>query len=106
MLEKYCYECHGDGGSKGGVTLHEFDSVAALKNHKLWLTALKNVRTGIMPPADADPLPAAEAEKIMAWIKREGLGLDPTKPDPGRVTVHHSGLSVSYHSGSNPAMVG
>src|SRR5207244_6663378 len=34
-----------------------------------------------------EPWPAAEAEKIMQWIKREAFGLDPAKPDPGRVTV-------------------
>lgn len=88
LLEKYCYECHGDGAEKGGVKLDAFETPAALQDHKLWLNALKNVRSRIMPPADAgEALPAAEAEKLMAWIKREGFGLDPAKPDPGRVTV-------------------
>lgn len=87
MLAKYCYDCHGDGIAKGGVTLDEFKDAAALHDPKLWMRALKNVRSGIMPPADETPLPAAEADKLMQWIKREALGLDPAKPDPGRVTV-------------------
>ena len=87
MLEKYCYDCHGDGSAKGGVALDEFKDAAALRDPNLWSRALKNVRSGIMPPADADPLPTEEAEKLMQWIKRDGMGLDPAKPDPGRVTV-------------------
>ncbi len=87
LLEKYCFECHGDGAEKGQVSFDSFTDVASLRDHKLWLRALRNVRSGIMPPAEADALPPAEAQKLMAWIKQEGLGLDPAKPDPGRVTV-------------------
>ncbi len=87
MLEKYCFDCHGGGIAKGGVTLDEFSTPAALRDHKLWSRALRNVRAGIMPPADEAVLPAAEAEKLMQWMKREGMGLDAEKPDPGRVTV-------------------
>jgi hypothetical protein len=87
ILTKYCYDCHGNGVDKGGVTLDEFNDVASLKDHKLWLRALRNVRSGLMPPADEAQLPSAEAEKLMQWIKRESFGLDAEKPDPGRVTV-------------------
>ena len=86
-LEKYCYECHGDGAEKGGIKLDGFDTAAALRDHELWLRALRNVRTHIMPPADADPLPVAEAGKLMAWIKQDVFSIDPANPDPGRVTV-------------------
>ena len=87
ILSKYCFDCHGNGVDKAGVRLDGFDSAASLHDPKLWLRALKNVRAGIMPPADELPLPAAEAEKLMAWIKRDGFGLDLAQPDPGRVTV-------------------
>ncbi len=87
VLEKYCYDCHGAGVAKGGVTLDEFTTPAALADHALWGRALRNVRSGIMPPADELKLPAAEAEKLMQWIKRDAFGIDPAKPDPGRVTV-------------------
>jgi hypothetical protein len=87
ILEKYCYDCHGNGIEKGGVNLDSFDTPAALADHKLWERALRNVRSGIMPPADELPLPAAEAEKIVQWIKKDAFQLDPARPDPGRVTV-------------------
>ena len=87
VLNEYCYDCHGAGVAKGGVTLDEFSTTAELKDHKLWLRALNNVRSKIMPPADEPHLPPAEAEKLSAWIKRQVFELDPAVPDPGRVTV-------------------
>lgn len=87
VLDQYCYDCHGYGSDKGGVVLDGFDSAAALRDHKLWLRALKNVRSHIMPPADEEPLPPEAAETLVNWIKREAFELDPENPDPGRVTV-------------------
>ncbi len=88
VLNKYCYDCHGGGIAKGGVTLDDFATEAALKDPKLWLRALKNIRSGIMPPADEDRLPTVESDKISAWIKQDIFELDPAAPDPGRITVH------------------
>src|SRR5688500_8924238 len=87
VLDQYCYDCHGYGSDKGGVVLDGFDSAEALRDHKLWLRALKNVRAHIMPPADEEPLPPEAAETLVTWIKRQAFALDPEKPDPGRVTV-------------------
>jgi hypothetical protein len=87
VLENYCYDCHGGGISKGGVTLDGFEDIASLRDHKLWERALRNVRSGLMPPVEEGPFPAAEAQKLMKWIKRDAFGLDPARPDPGRVTV-------------------
>ena len=87
ILAKYCYDCHGNGVDKGGVRLDEFDDAASLRDHPLWLRALRNVRSGLMPPADETPLPPAEADILLQWIKRDAFGLDPQRPDPGRVTV-------------------
>jgi hypothetical protein len=87
VLDQYCYDCHGYGSDKGGVVLDGFESAADLRDHKLWLRALKNVRAHIMPPADEEPLPPEAAETLVNWIKREAFALDPAKPDPGRVTV-------------------
>jgi hypothetical protein len=88
ILEDYCYTCHGNGLKKGGVNLDvPEDDAAFLKNRTLWTAVLKNVRAGIMPPAN-EPRPSAEETKALAdWIKRDGLGIDPNDPDPGRVTL-------------------
>ena len=87
VLEEYCYNCHGDGNKKGGVQLDGFETETALHDHKLWMRALKNVRSGIMPPAEEPGLPPELVQKVTEWIKREAFSLDPQNPDPGRVTV-------------------
>jgi mono/diheme cytochrome c family protein len=87
MLETYCYSCHGDGESEGGVTLDAFRDEDSLKDHKLWLRVLKNTRSRIMPPVEEDYLTNEELEKFAAFIKRDIFELNPAMPDPGRVTV-------------------
>ncbi len=87
VLDKYCYDCHGYGHKKGGVSLDDFASDAAVQDHALWLRVLKNTRSGIMPPADETPLPPELQTKLARWIKQRAFGLDAQQPDPGRVTV-------------------
>jgi hypothetical protein len=91
ILEKYCYDCHGNGVDKGSITLDEFESAGDLRSkHDLWLKVLKNVRGGLMPPREEDeilrPTPA-EVETLANWIKYEAFATDPKNPDPGRVTA-------------------
>lgn len=87
MLETYCYSCHAEGESEGGVKLDLFKDEASLKDHKLWLRVLKNTRSRIMPPVEEDYLEQAEIDKLTTFIKRDIFELDPARPDPGRVTV-------------------
>ena len=87
ILQEHCYDCHGEGNRKGGITLDGFKSDAELRDHKLWLRVLKNTRSHIMPPADESVLEEADIEKLANWIKRDAFQLDPANPDPGRVTV-------------------
>ena len=87
VLDQYCYDCHGGGATKGNVDLDDFRTDDQVRNHALWWRVMKNVRAGIMPPADKPRVPPAEVKKLMAWIKMEAFSLDPEHPDPGRVTV-------------------
>ena len=87
VLDEYCYDCHGDGSKKGGVQLDDFKSDADIRNHALWWRVMKNVRTGIMPPASEPRVPSEDVKKLMTWIKFEAFSLDPEHPDPGRVTL-------------------
>lgn len=88
LLVEYCYDCHGDGSHKGGVAFDDLGSdQEMLANSKLWFTALKNVRAGLMPPDDGPRPSPAEVERLADWVKYGAFGLDPANPDPGRVTV-------------------
>jgi mono/diheme cytochrome c family protein len=90
LLQKYCYECHGDGKHKGDVTLDADQTLAAVhQGAKKWETVMERVRSLEMPPDDADRQPsAAERELISGWIEKELFHVDPANPDPGRVTIH------------------
>lgn len=92
LLEKYCYDCHGNGIGKGSVSFDEFeDDADILAKKDLWLAALKNVRGGLMPPreeGDEGFRPTAEEISTLSnWIKFDAFGTDPARPDPGRVTA-------------------
>ena len=88
VLEQYCYECHGLGAKKGGVALDSiFEPAAARQNPAAWLAVLKNVRSGIMPPAGKPQVSAEDRALLENWIKHEVFQIDPMNADPGRVTV-------------------
>ncbi|MEC9056659.1 MAG: DUF1587 domain-containing protein, partial [Verrucomicrobiota bacterium] len=88
LLEQYCYDCHGDGASKGEVSLDDPEKgVHKLENQELWLKVWKNLRTDLMPPAKKDQPTVDERVELIAWIERKVFGLDPDNPDPGRVTM-------------------
>jgi len=88
ILQNYCYDCHGDGANKGNVAFDQFKSdQAALENRDLWWKALKNVRAGIMPPANKPRPTSAEQAQLAHWIKTDVFGSDSQNPDPGRVTI-------------------
>src|SRR5437660_1163971 len=88
ILTEYCFDCHGDGMSKGGISFDGFKSdEALLNNHDLWFAVLKNLRAGVMPPEKKSRPSPEERTKLENWVKFEAFGIDPKNPDPGRVTV-------------------
>ncbi len=89
VLEKYCYDCHGDGASKGDVIL-DLDTTpeAILKNRKLWSGVMFHVEQWTMPPVDKKTQPTrAERELLVHWLDNLLNPVDPANPDPGRVTI-------------------
>ena len=88
ILADHCYGCHGNGIKKGSVTLDDFPSDESILGRKeLWNSVLKNVRAGLMPPADKPRPTSDELRTLEDWIKRGAFDLDPADPDPGRVTL-------------------
>ncbi len=89
LVEQYCFECHGDGSHKGDLDLDELlaappeDSTA----RRGWQKAWKITRHEFMPPAKADRPSDTERIALTRWIETARLGIDPARPDPGRVTM-------------------
>jgi hypothetical protein len=88
ILAERCFGCHGNGIKKGNVTLDDFPSDESILSRKeLWNSVLKNVRAGLMPPAGKPKPSADELRTLETWIKRGAFDLDPSDPDPGRITL-------------------
>ena len=89
LLEKYCYECHGDGAKKSGLALDDYTTVAHVRAARdKWEAVLRNVSRHEMPPAEGGPMPTdGERDVISRFVEQELFKLDPAHPDPGRVVL-------------------
>ena len=88
LMERYCYDCHGDGIKKGELAIDKFDSIAEMQaNREVWKRIRDHLRHQLMPPLDEDQPKAEERKKILAWIDDAVFPVDPAHPDPGRVTL-------------------
>lgn len=87
LLEIFCFDCHGDGFDKGGISLEEWLEKDPGEGHHDWERAWKIARHELMPPADEMQPTFEERRKIVDWVARTRLGVDPAAPDPGRVTI-------------------
>tara|TARA_B110000116_G_scaffold272080_1_gene295113 strand:- start:1689 stop:4064 length:2376 start_codon:yes stop_codon:yes gene_type:complete len=89
ILEEHCFDCHGDGTTKGDISLDSWDSPQSrISDIEIWKDVLKNVSLKLMPPAKRKSQPSdQERKKIIDWIENEVFRLDSDNPDPGRVTI-------------------
>lgn len=89
LLVQHCYDCHGDGGSEGGLKLDELvEQADSGERRQAWWKVLANLRAGTMPPPDTATKPShEELQQLTAAIKFDPLAIDRNHPDPGRVTL-------------------
>jgi Protein of unknown function (DUF1592)/Protein of unknown function (DUF1588)/Protein of unknown function (DUF1587)/Protein of unknown function (DUF1585)/Protein of unknown function (DUF1595)/Planctomycete cytochrome C len=88
LLSAYCYDCHGDGASKGDFAMDDYKSVSEhLENFDVWFEIWKNTRSHLMPPSDKKQPSSEEIHQILAFIENRVFKIDRQNPDPGRVTI-------------------
>jgi len=88
LVETYCHDCHGDGLKKGELAIDRYDSIAEMQQHReVWKRIRDHIRHRLMPPPDEDQPNDAERAKLLAWIDDAVFPVDPSNPDPGRVTL-------------------
>lgn len=87
LLQKFCYDCHGDGTDKGDFALDEYPEYSKLIADKvLWDHARQQLVTHVMPPEKKDKPSLPERDEIVAWIDSTVFWFDPQKIDPGHIT--------------------
>ena len=89
LMERYCYDCHGDEEEpEGGVNLERFRTLAeALGDREPWGGVLEKVESLQMPPPkDKDQPGAEERERLIGWIRELAGAADPKlgMRDPGK----------------------
>jgi hypothetical protein len=97
FLQRYCYPCHGDGKSKGGLALDEalaslagkpLGTDAPADQRELWQEVLARIESRDMPPEEHAQPTDDERAQLAAWVDTGVFGSDCDRPDPGRVTLH------------------
>ncbi|MEO6569060.1 MAG: DUF1587 domain-containing protein, partial [Opitutaceae bacterium] len=90
VLEKYCFECHGDSKPEAGISIKRLvgqASVGSDSDH--WEKVAEMIETADMPPSDADVFPSdAERKTAATWIRGNLKAYEKQHAgEPGRVTV-------------------
>lgn len=93
-LREYCGACHCDGGAEGGIDLDRLlDGLRTCRpsddstEEAAWAAIWRNLQAETMPPADEPRPDPAERQALVGFVLHDVLGVDPRRPDPGRVVL-------------------
>ncbi len=89
LLAAHCSACHAGDMAEAGVTLDDRRLEAAKTTDRAtWVRVMRQLEGGVMPPADAEPLPDDARKRLIAWIHEVVLTPDCSQGErPGRVTL-------------------
>lgn len=89
LMQKYCWDCHGDGSDKGEVNFDKYtDEKTVLADRKVWAGVEFHVSQWTMPPAKRTDQPTPQEREFLTKYLEQLLNpVDPSRPDPGRVTI-------------------
>lgn len=88
ILENHCYDCHGDGISKGDLDFDDFKGIGdMIADRQRWKRIRSHIDQQLMPPLDEQQPTRAERDVMVKWIDDAVFPVDPNHPDPGRVTL-------------------
>jgi hypothetical protein len=86
-----CYDCHAGDAPEGGVQLGTFpDERAVLLDKKLWRRVAVQLKTGAMPPEEAEPLSDETRARLLAWTEQmlaRPIEIAPEERHPGRSVI-------------------
>ena len=96
LLRQHCGSCHCDGAAEGSIALDALlggqtrapaSGEQASADQAAWLAVWRNIRCETMPPADEPQPTTEERQHLVQFVERDVLGVDPARPDPGRVVL-------------------
>lgn len=89
LLKRECMDCHGDDSPEGNLSLTQLiQQEFGESQRQVWWKVLNNVRAGTMPPPEnGSEITADERSELAKWIKLDVFQINPSDPDPGKVTI-------------------
>ena len=89
LLETHCADCHWGDSADADLNLEKYETINDLLNdRKKWRKVLTRVAAKEMPPPeDYDPIPDADHQQLLDWIKQLLNSVDCTNINPGQVTI-------------------
>jgi hypothetical protein len=89
LFINYCFDCHGDGSSKGDVSLDSYETEASMvKDAKFWDSVNYQVENWVMPPPEKKQPTDAERKLMADYLDELLYPCDCDNPDPGRPTIN------------------
>jgi hypothetical protein len=71
LLEKYCYECHGEKKQKGDLNLAVFTDLDSAAEHQdVWVSVLERVLADEMPPEGAAQMKFGQRHELLDWTRK------------------------------------
>jgi len=88
LLDRYCVSCHGGTRAMGGVDLRALAAPQSGGDAATWERVIRQVRSGVMPPAGAARPDRAAVTRFLAAAERAVDASAGTSPRPGRPVAH------------------
>lgn len=88
IMVNHCYDCHGDGSSKGHLELDRWKSIEEMiSDRPEWQKIRDHIDFRLMHPPDEYAPSDADRATLVKWIDDAVFHVDAKNPDPGRVTL-------------------
>jgi len=69
VVEDYCVKCHNTDDWAGSLAFDTMSPDNIAHDAKVWETALRKLRGGLMPPSGAERPSNADVSKLVAWLE-------------------------------------
>jgi hypothetical protein len=83
VLDRYCVACHNEDDWAGGVSFQKLDRNDFHRNAEIWETAVRKVRTGLMPPLGEARPERRVLDGMARWFEHELDEAWHRAPNPG-----------------------
>lgn len=89
LFAKYCQGCHSGENPKGDFPIDRLSVDFADSDHRQqWLSVLKQLKNGTMPPSDQPRPLAEEAQELIDWISKQATAAEDVRhATQGRVVL-------------------